>query len=165
VKSIRLVFALMLSIAKSLVAACVFLMLAETGSIEAATQGFMEGHLKIASVVQVGPPDEMLRPGIVPESYAEYPLIEQSVWSKGPDVQALLNSYAGMLGLNIDRFRKDMESEQAKGRIKSHEQQALALGLAMTPSIFVNNGKLSRAKVNPPGLRIAIDSAMKKASK
>jgi protein-disulfide isomerase len=90
---------------------------------------------------------------------------EQSVWSKAPDVRVLFNSYAGMLGLNIDRFKKDMESEQAKGRVRSDEQQALALGVATTPSIFVNNGKLPRAYVNPPGLRIAIDSAMKKASK
>ena len=90
---------------------------------------------------------------------------EQSVWSKAPDVRVLFNSYAGMLGLNIDRFKKDMESEQAKARVKSDEQQALALGLVTTPSIFVNNGKLPRAYVNPPGLRIAIDSAMRKASK
>ena len=90
---------------------------------------------------------------------------EQSVWSKAPDVRVLFNSYAGMLGLNIDRFKKDMESEQAKARVKSDEQQALALGLVTTPSIFVNNAKLPRAYVNPPGLRIAIDSAMRKASK
>jgi len=90
---------------------------------------------------------------------------EQSVWSKAPDVRVLFNSYAGMLGLNIDRFKKDMESEQAKARVKSDEQQALALGLVTTPSIFVNNGKLPRAYVNPPGLRVAIDSAMTKASK
>jgi protein-disulfide isomerase len=90
---------------------------------------------------------------------------EQSVWSKAPDVRVLFNSYAGMLGLNIDRFKKDMESEQAKAHVRSDEQQARALGLATTPSIFVNNGKLPRAYVNPPGLRIAIDSAMRKASK
>jgi len=90
---------------------------------------------------------------------------EQSVWSKAPDVQVLFNSYAGMLGLNIDRFRKDMENEQAKARVKSDEQQADALGVAITPTIFINNGKLPGAYVNPPGLRIAIDSAMKKPSK
>jgi predicted DsbA family dithiol-disulfide isomerase len=70
-----------------------------------------------------------------------------------------------MLGLNIDRFKKDMESEQAKARVRSDEQQARALGLATTPSIFLNNSKLPHAYVNPPGLRVAIDSAMKKASK
>jgi len=90
---------------------------------------------------------------------------EQSVWSKAPDVRVLFSAYAGMLGLNIDRFRKDMESEQAKARVTSDEQQARALGLATTPSIFVNNGKLPRAYTNPPGLRIAIDSAITKAWK
>src|SRR5438105_14702282 len=79
---------------------------------------------------------------------------EQSVWSKAPDVRVLFNSYAGMLGLSIDRFKKDMDSEQAKARVRSDEQQALALGVAMTPSIFVNNSKLPRAYVNPPGLRV-----------
>src|SRR5213595_4343062 len=37
---------------------------------------------------------------------------EQSVWAKAPDVRILFNAYAGMLGLNIDRFKKDMESEE-----------------------------------------------------
>src|SRR5207244_3078970 len=60
---------------------------------------------------------------------------EQPVWSKAPDVRVLFSAYAGMLGLNIDRFKKDMESEQAKARVKSDEQQALALGLANTPTI------------------------------
>ncbi len=54
---------------------------------------------------------------------------EQSVWSKAPDVRVLFSAYAGMLGLNIDRFRKDMESEQAKARVTSDEQQARELRL------------------------------------
>ena len=61
-------------IAKFLVAVCTFLMLAETVSIEAATQGFMEGHLKIVWMRAVES-DEMPRPEVAPESYAEYPLV------------------------------------------------------------------------------------------
>ena len=61
-------------IAKFLVAVCTFLMLAETVSIEAATQGFMEGHLKIVSM-RAAEPDEMPRSSVAPESYAQYPLI------------------------------------------------------------------------------------------
>jgi protein-disulfide isomerase len=90
---------------------------------------------------------------------------EQSVWSKAPDPVVLFNAYAGILRLDIDRFKKDMESEQAKARVKSDELQADALGVAITPTIFINNRELPRAYVNPPGLRIAIDSAMKKTSK
>jgi len=91
---------------------------------------------------------------------------EQSVWSKTPDVRVLFSAYAGMLGLNIDRFRKDMESEQAKARVGSDEQQALALGLATTPTIFINDHQVPRAHLNPSALRIAISAAMnEKASK
>src|SRR5439155_7092409 len=49
---------------------------------------------------------------------------EQSVWSKAPEVRILFNAYAGMLGLNIDRFKKDMESEETKARVASDEQKA-----------------------------------------
>jgi protein-disulfide isomerase len=91
---------------------------------------------------------------------------EQSVWSKAPDVRVLFNAYAGMLGLNIDRFRKDMESEQAKARVTSDEQQALALAVANTPAIFINDHRVPPARLNPSALRIAIDAAMnEKASK
>ncbi len=91
---------------------------------------------------------------------------EQSVWSKAPDVRVLFNAYAGMLGLNIDRFRKDMESEQAKARVKSDEHQAAALGLANTPTIFINDRRVPPARLNPSGLRIAINAATnEKASK
>jgi hypothetical protein len=65
----------MSSIPKFLVTACIFLMLAGTASIQAAPQGFMEGHLKIVSPRAVEPSDNMPRPAIAPETYAEYPLI------------------------------------------------------------------------------------------
>ena len=91
---------------------------------------------------------------------------EQSVWSKAADPRVLFNAYAGMLGLNIDRFRKDMESDQAKARVKSDEHQAAALGLANTPTIFINDRRVPPARLNPSGLRIAISAAMnEKASK
>ena len=91
---------------------------------------------------------------------------EQSVWSKAPDVRVLFSAYAGMLGLNIDRFRKDMESEQAKARVTSDEQQAITLGVRTTPTIFVNNHQVSPTYLNPTGLRGSVDAALnEKASK
>jgi hypothetical protein len=68
-------FAPMSSIPKSLVTACIFLVLAGTASINAASQGFMEGHLKIVSIKAVEPSDNMPRPAVPPETYAQYPLI------------------------------------------------------------------------------------------
>src|SRR5438128_2102895 len=85
---------------------------------------------------------------------------EQSVWSKAQDVRVLLNAYAGMLGLNIDRFKKDMESEEAKARVASDEQKAGALGVRTTPTIFINDHRVPPAQLNHSGLRVAIGAAM-----
>jgi hypothetical protein len=65
----------MSSISKSLVTACISLMVAGIGSIKATPQGFMEGHLKIVSPRAVEPSDNMPRPAVAPETYAKYPLI------------------------------------------------------------------------------------------
>jgi hypothetical protein len=64
----------MSSIPYSAAAACIFLMLTGSASIEAAPQGFMEGHLKIV-VIRPVESDDMPQSAVVPETYAEYPLI------------------------------------------------------------------------------------------
>jgi len=64
----------MSSIPNSVASACIFLMLAGTASINAAPQGFMEGHLKIVEIRPVEP-DNVPQPTVAPETYAEYPLI------------------------------------------------------------------------------------------
>ena len=60
---------------KYLIVGGIFSALAGTESIKAAPQGFMEGHLRIVSLRAVEPSDDMPRPGVAPETYAEYPLI------------------------------------------------------------------------------------------
>src|SRR5499427_5519511 len=44
-------------------------------SLNAAEQGFLEGHLRIIFAMAAQPSDDMPRPEIAPESYAEYPLV------------------------------------------------------------------------------------------
>jgi protein-disulfide isomerase len=85
---------------------------------------------------------------------------EQSSWSKAPDVRPLFNSYAGILGLNIDRFKKDMESEPVKARVTSDQTRAASLGVSTTPSIFINNRAVPPSSLNPADLRNAIKAAI-----
>jgi hypothetical protein len=72
----------MAPILKYLIFACIFLVLATTGSLNAAPPGFLEGHLKIVSAREVelanGTPASM-----TVESYAEFPLIILSSDRKG----------------------------------------------------------------------------------
>jgi hypothetical protein len=50
-------------------------LLACSASLDAAEQGFLEGHLKIIFGMAAQQSDDMPRPEIAPESYAEYPLV------------------------------------------------------------------------------------------
>jgi len=86
---------------------------------------------------------------------------EQSVWSNAADVHSLFESYAGMLRLNVDRFKKDMESEQVEEHVASDQKHGAALGVRTTPTVFLNDRALAPINLNPTGLHAAIDAAMK----
>jgi hypothetical protein len=61
---------------KNLSVGCIFLVFAARAtSSDALPSGAMEGHLKIVSPRAVEPSDNMPRPAVAPETYAEYPLI------------------------------------------------------------------------------------------
>jgi hypothetical protein len=66
---------LMSTFFKYLASTFVILLLAASASIKAESQGFMKGHLKIIFGMAVEPSDEMPRPQVKPQSYAQYPLI------------------------------------------------------------------------------------------
>jgi|SRR4029450_288234 hypothetical protein len=68
-------FVFMLLPFKYLVSALVTFLLVYSASINAAEQGFLEGHMKIIFGMAVEPSDEMPRQTVTAEKYAEYPLI------------------------------------------------------------------------------------------
>ena len=92
---------------------------------------------------------------------------EQAVWAKSKDVQNLFEAYAGMIHLDVGRFKKDMASEQVKEKVESDRKRGEALGVKNTPTIFVNREEVPATSLNPTALRAAIDAAArdKKASK
>ncbi len=88
---------------------------------------------------------------------------EQPVWSKAENVRALFTAYAGMLGLNVERFEKDMAGDKAQARVKSDQKRGATLGVQNTPTIFLNDRAIPPTAANPDGLREAVDAAAKKA--
>jgi protein-disulfide isomerase len=90
---------------------------------------------------------------------------EQAVWSKAADVSLLFNSYAGMLGLDVERFKKDMQSAETNARVTADHDEGTSRGVTSTPTIFINNTVLPPASLNPAGVRTAIEAAFKEKSK
>jgi formate-nitrite transporter family protein len=89
---------------------------------------------------------------------------EQETWSKAPNVRELFESYAGTIGLDLDRFRKDMDGEKAKARVDADRQRGESLGIQVTPTLFINNQPLDPKDKNPEGIRAEINAALQKKS-
>ena len=85
---------------------------------------------------------------------------EQPAWSKAPNARELFESYAGTLGLNMDQFKKDMDSDRAKERVDSDHTLGDSLGVKVTPTLFINNRPVEPEQKNPDGLRAAINAAL-----
>ena len=90
---------------------------------------------------------------------------EQAVWAKTKDVQPLFDSYAGMIGLNLEQFKKDVGGEQVKAKVESDRKRGETLGVRNTPTIFINNQSVPPTSLNPTALRAAIDAAVKEKAK
>jgi protein-disulfide isomerase len=89
---------------------------------------------------------------------------EQSVWSKAADVAPLFNSYAGVIGLDIERFKRDMGSAETKTRVDTDQRHGTALGVTTTPTIFINKQAVPPPSLNAADLRSAVDAALKAKS-
>lgn len=85
---------------------------------------------------------------------------EQALWSEAADVRPVFDAYAGTLGLKIDRFKKDMESEEVKRRVDADHLRGTALGITITPTLFINDRALPNASLNPASLHAAVEAAM-----
>jgi protein-disulfide isomerase len=89
---------------------------------------------------------------------------EQSAWSKAPNTRELFESYAGTLGLNMDQFKKDMDSDKARERVDSDRALGDSLGIKVTPTLFINNHPVEPQEKNPEGVRAAINAALNEKS-
>ena len=82
----------------------------------------------------------------------------QSVWSNASDPGRLFETYAGSLGLDVERFREDSKSNEVRTRIVVEGEDGVSRGVKNTPTLFVN-GQV-RTAFTAERLREAIDAAL-----
>ena len=87
---------------------------------------------------------------------------EQAVWSKAGDVSELFNSYAGIIGLDLARFKKDSAGGEAAVRVDADSRRAETMKITTTPTIFINNQLVPASSLNPAALHSEIDEALQK---
>jgi protein-disulfide isomerase len=86
---------------------------------------------------------------------------QQSTWSRAKDARGLFEAYAALLGLDVQRFNKDMNGQEAQARVATDQAEGASLGVQNTPTIFLDNRAINSKLLNPAALRVEIESALK----
>ncbi len=91
--------------------------------------------------------------------------INQQTWaSPSADHKQLWTSYAGKIGLDVERWQNDIAGLSAKSRVDQDMQRGKALGVSSTPSVYVNGELIPFPEVNVVGLRRIIDAELQKTT-
>jgi predicted DsbA family dithiol-disulfide isomerase len=75
-------------------------------------------------------------------------------------VRAVFTDYATKLGLDVQRFNRDMDGEEVKARIKLDQERAASIGVDRTPFLFINGLQIPFASLDEKELRGVIDTAL-----
>ena len=89
----------------------------------------------------------------------------QKTWTEAKDLVPVFVDYAKQIGLDADRFMKDLNGEKVAMRIFQDGKRAHSFGLKGTPSFFVNGKEAKDDQWKPEGLRQMIKDAVLAAGK
>lgn len=77
--------------------------------------------------------------------YRDMLFSKQQEWSNG-GAEAWFAKYAETLGLDVEKFKNDMNDEKIRGRVKEDEKLASKLGVRATPTFYVNGARVQGAR-------------------
>ncbi|HEX8118393.1 MAG TPA: thioredoxin domain-containing protein [Pyrinomonadaceae bacterium] len=90
----------------------------------------------------------------------------QKEWSDAMEPRVQFDSYATRLGLDVQRFKADMERQDLADRIKADLLRGNSLGVKGTPTVFLNGRELMPGKlVTEDDLRREIEAALGQSGK
>ena len=81
----------------------------------------------------------------------------QNTWKDLDDPRPVFIQYAQELGLNADRFKRDLDSPEVEQRIATDMQKGTNAGVTGTPTVFIEGQMLLYEKTTPDGLRQGIN--------
>ena len=85
----------------------------------------------------------------------------QREWSKTGDPRPTFETYARAIGLDVQRFTRDMGGAAVDARVVADHERGKSLGVTSTPTFFLNGRELSPDKLKTPAdLRTALDTTL-----
>ena len=89
----------------------------------------------------------------------------QKTWGEKPAATPkIFEDYAKQIGLNMEQFKKDVDSKEVKDRVNRDSTSGNQLGVNGTPTFFLNGEKIPNPK-SPEDFKTFIQAAILKAPK
>lgn len=86
----------------------------------------------------------------------------QQEWKDQFDVRPIFEGYAKQIGLNIERFNRDVNSPTVQQRILQDGKRAVSVGVKATPTVFLNNREVHFTNLPADRLRVFIQQELEK---
>lgn len=83
----------------------------------------------------------------------------QEAWANLPDPEDVFLQYAQEIGLDLAKFRQDLENPELARRVESQRTEGINAGVNSTPSFFVNGIKIQNPS-DITGFQVAIDAIL-----
>jgi protein-disulfide isomerase len=80
----------------------------------------------------------------------------QKDWKDAFDSRPIFEGYAKQIGLDIDRYKRDMESDAVARRITADGRRGYSLGVKGTPTVFLNGREVPFESLPAERLRVLI---------
>jgi protein-disulfide isomerase len=84
----------------------------------------------------------------------------QDAWASAKDVGPIFEGYAQKLGLDIERYKEDINNPKTLERIRADQERGKSLGVTSTPTVFLNDERVPFTSLTEQALRSAIQSAL-----
>ncbi|MBD0372915.1 MAG: thioredoxin domain-containing protein [Pyrinomonadaceae bacterium] len=86
--------------------------------------------------------------------------LEQQRWATSGNARQVFLQQAQNMGLNVEKFRQDMNSAEVKQRIIQDYNRGISLGVLGTPTLFINGRQVTSEQMTDEGLHALINSSL-----
>lgn len=87
----------------------------------------------------------------------------QNEWKASFDVRPIFEGYAKQLGLDVERFKRDVMSDRVEQRIYLDNKRGHSMGVGSTPTVFLNGREVPFQLLPADSLRGLIENELRAA--
>ena len=89
----------------------------------------------------------------------------QNEWKVAFDVRPIFEGYAKQIGLDVERFKRDVNSDRVEQRIFLDGKRAHSMGVNSTPTVFLNGREVPFQSLPADTLRVLIENELRAVGK